>query len=90
MSTSNEQLENWFNDGIENNQRWMLIICDTYEWSDYPVYFSADQKDECLKRISQAQAGDNMQRLMECYDFDISKSKQLGGGTLSLALNYPK
>jgi len=81
MATTPKMLSNWFDRGVENNQKWMVIICDTFDYEDFPVYFGESQVDDCKKRIREAQHGDNMQQLMEIYDLTASKDLQLVAGT---------
>jgi len=85
--TTAKRIKEWFDEGVEDKQRWMVIICDTFDHDDYPVYFGEGQADECKKRIREAQRGVNMQRLMEVYDLTINKEEQFVAGTL--VMNTP-
>ena len=60
----------------------MLVVCDTYDWSDYPVFTSDPNqavKDNHLK---------NMQKVMEVYDLRMDHEEQLKPGTR--VWNVPK
>lgn len=50
----------------------MVVICDTYDHEDYPAYF--DTADAARSKMKYP--GD-MQRVMECYDLEASKSEQM-------------
>jgi hypothetical protein len=76
MAATTERLKGWFDVGINRGARWMVVICDTFDHDDYPVYFEEGEKKECGKRIAAAEAGENMQQLMEVYDFSINKEDQ--------------
>jgi hypothetical protein len=52
----------------------MVIVCDTFDWEDYPVFVGPDE--------DVVQVADNyrknMQRVMEVYQLDLDKELQLG------------
>jgi hypothetical protein len=76
MAATAERLKEWFDRGVEEGARWMVVIMDTFDYDDYPVYFTKDKKKECLERIAQTRDGKNMQRLLEVYDLSINKEEQ--------------
>lgn len=86
MITSND-LMRWFKKGVEDKQRWMVIICDTFDYGDYPCYFTDSEKKRCTERIKAARQGDNMQRLMEVYDLSLPMDEQFVDG--KLMMNVP-
>ena len=82
-TTTRDDVREWIARAPEGT-RWMLVICNTYDYSDYPVYFSDAQA--CLARVDAAQEGEymwqcmegkNLQRLMECYDLSQDIEVQL-------------
>ncbi len=58
----------WINRAKKENARWLLIVSDDYDYSDYPISFKEDEMNKCLEKISDVKQGKNMQRLMEVYD----------------------
>lgn len=51
----------------------MLIVCDTFDWDDYPVEISKGRDiHEAVKYYSQ-----NMQKVMEVYNMDLPMEPQL-------------
>lgn len=52
--------------------RYMLVVCDTFDYDDYPVFTDSDA--ECLARYRNP---GNMQRVMEVYDLHASKAEQM-------------
>jgi hypothetical protein len=70
-------ITNWIKQAAKENARWLIVACDTYDNSDYPISFREDQIDECLKKILHIKQGLNMQRLMEVYDLKKPIEDQL-------------
>ena len=64
MATSVADLQAMFKRGVHKNSKYMIIICDTYDWEDYPFYVGAD--DDFWK-IYDEHNGKNMQKIMEGY-----------------------
>ena len=50
----------------------MLVICDTYDYDDYPVY--ANTAADCMIKYNNP---GQMQRVMEVYDLAADKEAQL-------------
>jgi len=78
--TSREEISNWFDKGVSNGHRYMIIKCDTYDHEDFPVYSGETDYQEKSKLGS-------MERIMEVYDLTMDKEKQLRFGR---TLNGPK
>jgi hypothetical protein len=70
--TSRAQIEQWFDRGIEQGKRFMVVVCDTFDYEDYPVFTDTDQ--ECTDKVK---APGDMQRVMEVYDLRLDKNTQL-------------
>lgn len=84
MGTTKQDLSDWFDTGVAGKATHMIVVCDTFEHEDYPVYAGTD--DEALKAYD-AHNGENMQRVMEVYDLRMDKTMQLEGGR---AFNLPR
>jgi hypothetical protein len=67
-------IRKWFENGNIDNNTHMIVVCDTFDWDDYPVYVSKDQN--VRKRYDQIH-GVNMQIVMEVYSYSISIEEQL-------------
>lgn len=66
-----QDIKEWFIEGVGKFTH-MLIICDTYDWDDYPLYcISANEA-----RLKMASPGE-MQRVMEVYNLSTDMEKQL-------------
>jgi hypothetical protein len=81
MTTVNE-IDVWFDNGIKKDAKFMLIVCDTFAYEDYPFY--ANTSDECMSKFNNPGA---MQRVMEVYDLSADKSDQMQE---SRAMRLPK
>lgn len=81
MGTTKEDLSEWFTRGVESGATHMIVVCDTFDWEDYPVYATGDAN--CLKEYH-AHNGPNMQKVMEVYDLRKSKTSQMGRRVIEL------
>ena len=73
MTTKNE-IKNWFQQGVDTKATHMIIVCDTFDYEDYPVYVKQDEKvSEVLPKYDRS----NMQKIMEVYDLSLDMKMQL-------------
>jgi predicted metalloprotease len=70
--TTRDQIANWFDRGVAHGKRYMLVICDTFDYEDYPSYFDAENEAREV-----AHTPGEMQRVMEAYDLHADKAAQL-------------
>lgn len=79
--TTLKEIAGWFEDG-RGSAAYMIVVCDTFDYDDYPVYVKDDQ-DFWVEydRLN----GHNMQKVMEVYDYSIPWSKQ----SMVHAMNTP-
>jgi hypothetical protein len=78
--TTKQEISDWFDNGVKRKARHMLVICDTFDHEDYPVYTETDA--DCLAIYKNP---GSMQRVMEVYDLRSSKYEQLAAArTLNL------
>ena len=74
MTTQNE-IRGWLLEGKKKkNLTHMLVVCDTFDWEDYPVYVF---KNENVRNIYEKYNGPNMQTVMEVYSLKKDIEKQL-------------
>lgn len=64
--TTAAELKGWFDQGVTQGSKWMIILVDTWDYDNYPVYFT--DPVELYKRYDNA---GNMQRVMEVYDLSL-------------------
>jgi hypothetical protein len=55
----------------------MVVVCDTFDWSDYPVYVASN---EDVREVYGKYNGPNMQKVMEVYSFNRNLEDQLNEG----------
>lgn len=77
MATTVQMLEDWFDRGVSQGATHMIVVCDTFDWSDYPVYVS-DGED--ARTVAQRYGNESMQRVMEVYDLRKPRDKQMKPG----------
>jgi len=69
-----EDLIKWFQKGVRNNQSHMIVVCDTYDYDDYPVYInSLEEFEEEYKRVF----SHSSKTIMEIYDLKIDINLQM-------------
>lgn len=83
MGASIEEIKSWFDSGAERKAVYMIVVCDSFDYEDYPVYLMPNddfyEKHDSIKE-------ENMQRIMEVYDLKKSWKSQSKGRVY----NYPK
>jgi hypothetical protein len=82
MSAAQSLIRSWFERGVANNEQFMIVVCDTFDWDDYPVYCSEEDFASEYASVN----GANMQRIMEVYDLSKDMYTQLGQ---TRSFNYP-
>ena len=68
-----KELSDWFDAGVAEGHDYMVVVCDTFDHEDYPVYTS---KENVHEKHDRCQAAD-MQRVMEVYDLKQPKEVQM-------------
>lgn len=71
--TTREMIEKWIQRGKEENCSHLLVVCDTFEFEDYPVYIQ--RTDDIQAKIYKY--SNNMQRVLEVYNLDDDIVTQL-------------
>lgn len=74
----NRDLESYLGGGItQKDITHMIVVCDTFDWSDYPVYVT---KDENVREVYDKYNHKNMQKVMEVYSYGRNLEEQLNEG----------
>ena len=77
MATSRADIRRWLEEGKERGATHVLVVCDTYDYDDYPKYVMPGQD---VREMASAKALGEMQRLMEVYnlalDFDVQLAER--------------
>lgn len=64
MSTSVEEIKSWFDRGVGTSDSHMIVMMDSYDYSDYPVYTPQGSDPKLFIPT-------NGDRVMECYSFAV-------------------
>ena len=74
---SRSEIKRWFDQGVGIGQRFMLVVCDTFDYTDFPVYLlpGSDAREEVKDWNSK-----KMLKVMECYDLNQDRDSQLSEG----------
>lgn len=64
MKENTDVLNAWAKRGRDQKSDFMLVICDTFDYEQYPKFAMAST----LEAVAKAVDGNNMQRVEGCYD----------------------
>ena len=73
MAASRQQIEQWLKRKGKHDTH-MLVVTDTFEYSDYPVFVDKSEDVQEKIRIYNMKS---MQRVTEVYDLSLSTNQQL-------------
>lgn len=65
MGTTQEDIKGWLAEGKKEKATHVVIVCDTFDYEDYPVYV---KKGQDIHKVVDAYHGKNMARVMEVYN----------------------
>ncbi len=65
MGTTKEDIKEWIKTGQQRGASHMIVVCDTFDWEDYPVYV---MPNENVHDRYEHFNGPNMQKVMEVYN----------------------
>jgi hypothetical protein len=74
MAADLRDIEWWIEQGKTKGATHTIIVCDTFDYTDYPVHV---MPNEDINEVKQKYDGRNMQRVMEVYKHSISHEEQL-------------
>lgn len=74
MATSKQDLRAWFDKGVAEGFTHMIVVCDTFDHMDFPVYVLPS---EDVKVVEATYAKQAMSRIMEVYNLSMDREQQL-------------
>ena len=80
--TTKTEISEWFDRGATQGATHMIVVCDSFDHEDYPVFVKPGQD---AREVAAEYDGKNMQRIMEVYNLSMDREKQLGQ---TRAFNY--
>lgn len=63
--TTKQDIEKWISQA-EAKHTHMIVVCDTYDWSDFPVYVA--EGEDVREKANSYQNFTNMSKVMEVYN----------------------
>lgn len=73
MTTPND-IGTWFDEGKRGGATHLIVVFDSWDHEDYPVYV---KPTEDVREIYNKHQGQNMERVMEVYNLSMDKAVQL-------------
>jgi len=75
MTTLENQIRHWLHKKDEKNATHMLVVCDTFDYIDYPIYATSKEEAELL--YEQYNDAESMSIVMEVYNLSMDIEQQL-------------
>lgn len=72
MATTKDDIRRWLERGKEGGASHMVVCCDTFDRSDYPVYVQTAEAAH-----AKVKSPGEMQKVMEVYKLDLDWDAQL-------------
>lgn len=76
MTTTVGEIRSWLTDAKKDGYTHVAIVCDTFDYEDYPVSIFATTEEDVRKHVAAASSG-KMQKLMEVYALHLDFESQL-------------
>jgi len=72
--TTQDDIRRWLLEGQKDGATHVIVVCDTFDYEDYPVCVMPNQNVE--ERVKYYQSA-SMQRVMEVYNLSLDLESQL-------------
>ena len=74
MAASRMDIKGWFDRGRREGATHMIVVCDTFDWEDYPVMIPPDRD---VRKMYDLFNGKNMQKVIEVYNLSMDSDAQM-------------
>jgi len=74
MAATRQDIEQWLDEGKSKGATHIIVVCDTFDYEDYPVYVMPGTNGNAILKHYQCA---EMQRVMEVYDLNMDIEAQL-------------
>lgn len=68
MVATRQEVNEWIEEGRQKKARWIISVCDTFDYEDYPVFVNVD---ESLKEKIRYYMTANMQTINEIISLEL-------------------
>lgn len=75
--TTKAEISEWFDAGVAKSATHILVVCDTFDYEDYPVY-ATGAKDTLTRHTEYSNK--SMQKVMEVYDLHAFLTNKIMAG----------
>ena len=72
-NTTQDDIKRWLERGKEEGATHLIVVCDTFDYDDYPVFVSPKENVHVVKN----EYSKDMQRVMEVYNLSMDWDEQL-------------
>ena len=74
MAATKQDIARWLSRGREQGATHVVVVCDTFDWEDYPIFVSPSEE---AREVYSKYHGPNMQKVMEVYNLSLNDTEQL-------------
>jgi predicted heme/steroid binding protein len=74
MTATLATISSWVRQGVAEGSRWVIIVCDRYDYTNYPLYVAEDGD---FYQVYDSHNGPNMTSVDEVYDLKLDIEAQL-------------
>ena len=75
MAATKQDISGWFDNGKSKGASHLLVVCDTFDYDDYPIY--VENPVDFWVKYRLYDKATNMSKVMEVYDLNLAKDVQL-------------
>ena len=75
MPTTQIDIRRWFKEGLEQKATHMIVVCDTFDYGDFPVYVKFGEDVNAVEAAHDNR--EKMQRVMEVYNLTLDMESQI-------------
>ena len=75
MTASLKDIIRWFENGLKIKAAYMIVVCDSFDYEDYPHYVSQSEANDFWTHFDRYD-NKNMQWIVEVYDLNRPWAQQ--------------
>lgn len=77
MATTVNEIREWLEQGNDGENTHMIVVVDTFDYVDYPVYIQARNSSDARNQANSNNDSSSMTRVMEVYNYSLPIEEQL-------------